>query len=73
MSPRDLVRGRETRLQDQEALPLHTHTHTHTHTHLYMASSTRGPVTVLLTTSSSCIMMSEPGETGPQSLGKPPC
>ena len=69
MSPRELVRGRETRLQDQKALPLHTHTHTH----LYMASSTRGPVTVLLTTSSSCIMMSEPGETGPQSLGTPPC
>lgn len=32
-----------------------------THTHLYIASSTRGPVTVLLTTSSSCMMMSEPG------------
>ena len=37
-----------------------------------MASSTRGPVTVLLTTSSSCMMMSEPdGEMGATSLGKP--
>lgn len=44
-----------------------------THTHLYIASSTRGPVTVLLTTSSSCMMMSEPGggETEAPSLGKP--
>ena len=31
MSPRELVRGRETRLQDQKALPLHTHTHTPVH------------------------------------------
>lgn len=30
---------------------------------LCIASSTRGPVTVLLTTSSSCIMMSDPGRT----------
>lgn len=29
---------------------------------LHVASSTRGPVTVLLTTSSNCIMMSDPGQ-----------
>ncbi|KAF3846240.1 hypothetical protein F7725_003318 [Dissostichus mawsoni] len=37
---------------------------------LCIASSTRGPVTVLLTTSSSCIMMSEPGGTQ-RSMGRP--